>query len=101
MAAAAEVFEAVAPGRYRLHAELRFGSVRRVRAQAQALLAKAPGELVVDLSQVSRIDSAGLGLLVAWLAWAAETHRTLQYVELPAPLLALAKLSEVDRLLSG
>jgi phospholipid transport system transporter-binding protein len=98
-AAVSEPFVATAPGHYRLQAELNFATVTRLRAIGLALFARETGALVIDLSGVSDVDSAGLALLVAWLAWAETRHRSLRYEQLPEPLLALAHLSEVDQLL--
>jgi ABC-type transporter Mla MlaB component len=45
--------------------------------------------------------SAGLALLVDWLANARAHHKTLHYAQPPPALLALARLSDVERLLAG
>ena len=55
----------------------------------------------IDLSAVSGADSAGLALLVEWLSVAKATGQALHYDNIPSQLLQLAKLSDVDGLLSG
>ncbi len=55
----------------------------------------------MDLSGVRRADSGALALLIDWLAWARTAKRVLKYSALPAALLALARLSDVEELLLG
>lgn len=58
-----------------------------------------PGAVTVDLSGVSRCDSAGLALLVDWLGQAVRAGGEAWFKTPPAQLLALARVAEVDRLL--
>ncbi len=53
----------------------------------------------VDLSKVTRADSAGLALLLEWSLSARESGRALRYRNLPAPIAALAGISDVSELL--
>jgi phospholipid transport system transporter-binding protein len=95
-------FVAVSAAAHRLQAPLQFATVAGLRAQGLALIAAAPGaELTLDLSAVPAADSAGLALLVDWLANARAHHKTLHYAQPPPALLALARLSDVERLLAG
>ncbi|RYZ59182.1 MAG: STAS domain-containing protein, partial [Proteobacteria bacterium] len=54
-----------------------------------------------DLGGVDAVDSAGLALLIGWLADAKRTGGTLRYTGIPDRLLAIARISEVDALLTG
>lgn len=56
-------------------------------------------KLVVDLAGVTRVDSAGLALLLEWLRQARSEGRTVTFTGLPEKLLAIARLSGVDGLL--
>jgi len=94
-------FVAASPGVHRLQAPLQFATVPALRRQGLALISAAPSELTLDLSAVPTADSAGLALLIDWLASARAQHKTLRYVQPPQGLLALARLSEVERLLSA
>jgi len=88
------------PGRFDLGGDLTLAWVGPLRDLGRGLLAASKGaELHVDLKGVTRADSSGLALLVDWLAWARTAGRTLRYSNLPAELLALARLSELDSLL--
>jgi len=56
---------------------------------------------VIDCSGVARADSAGLAVLLDWLAWGRRKSRTVSLENLPASLLAIAKISEVEGLLQA
>jgi phospholipid transport system transporter-binding protein len=56
---------------------------------------------VIDLSAVTGSDSSGLALLIEWLSVARGAGRTLRYENIPIQLHQLARLSDVDALLSG
>ena len=93
-------FVATSAGVYRLEAPLTFATVAALREPGLALIATAQGELTLDLEAVSAVDSAGLALLIDWLAAARASACRLHYAK-PAPtLLSLARLSEVEPLLS-
>jgi phospholipid transport system transporter-binding protein len=56
---------------------------------------------VIDLAAVTGSDSSGLALLIEWLSVARGTGRTLRYENIPTQLHQLARLSDVEALLSG
>lgn len=56
--------------------------------------------LEIDLSGVSISDSAGLALLLEWVTWANHTVREIRYTGVPERVLAIAKTTEVDGLLT-
>jgi phospholipid transport system transporter-binding protein len=90
----------LAPGHYALSGVLGLATVTALRREGLQQFMADSGALHVDLSAVSAADSGGLALLVDWLAWAGATGRELHYAQLPASLLALARISEVSELLS-
>jgi phospholipid transport system transporter-binding protein len=53
----------------------------------------------VNLSQVSKADSAGLALLLEWKAQAKTNNTAIRYVALPESLLAIARTTEVSDLI--
>jgi phospholipid transport system transporter-binding protein len=94
-----EIHEA-APGRFEVHGALTFTTARRAREQGlQALRASRARDIEVDCSGVVASDSAGLTVLLDWLAHAKREGRSLRFTNLPAELLAIARISEVDELL--
>jgi phospholipid transport system transporter-binding protein len=71
---------------------------------ASALLeASAPRALpasgVVDLARVSRVDSAGVALLLAWKRRAAAEASALHFTGIPPSMASLAQLYGVQELL--
>ena len=82
--------------------ERTFATARDARQVGTLVLegSRAP-ELVIDFAGVSRADSAGLAVLLDWLAWARRKSRPVRLENLPASLVAIAKISEVDELLAA
>lgn len=66
---------------------------------AQGLQHLSSKDLVVDLSQTLAVDSAAVGMLLAWQRAAQSGQRALQIVNLPENLLSLAHLYGVEELL--
>lgn len=97
----AGAFVPVSTDTYRLEASLTFATVPALYGPGRALIAAAAADLQFDLQRVETIDSAGLALLIDWLAAAKARQRRLRYLQAPPALLALARLSEVDGLISG
>jgi phospholipid transport system transporter-binding protein len=56
--------------------------------------------LEIDLSGVTASDSAGLALLLEWVTWANHTVREIRFSGMPERVLAIAKTTEVDDLLT-
>jgi phospholipid transport system transporter-binding protein len=56
---------------------------------------------VIDLAAITGSDSSGLALLIEWLSIAKNAQQTLRYENVPSQLDQLARLSEVDALLSA
>jgi phospholipid transport system transporter-binding protein len=54
----------------------------------------------IDLAQVTETDSAGLAVLVEWLAHARKLGTVLHYANIPAQILAVARISDLDALLT-
>ena len=54
----------------------------------------------IDLSKVTEADSAGLAVLVEWLATAQKRKSSIHYEGIPAQILAVARISDLDELLT-
>jgi len=57
--------------------------------------------LNIDLVDVTHTDSAGLALLVEWLSEASRQGARVELLNLPAQMLALATVANLDQLLAG
>lgn len=89
-----------AEGHLAAQGPLTFATARKARELGrQALAGTAATGLEIDCRGVSAADSAGLAVLIDWLAAARAARRTLRYSGLPAGLAALARISEVQELL--
>ena len=56
---------------------------------------------VIDLAGVKDSDSSGLALLIEWLSIARAEHKSLRYENIPVQLHQLARLSDVEELLTA
>ena len=89
-------------GRILISGELTFATARDARQLGILVLESSRAEhIVIDCSEVSRADSAGLAVLLDWLAWGRRKPRAIALEDLPPSLLAIAKISEVDGLLKA
>jgi phospholipid transport system transporter-binding protein len=86
---------------YRLEAPLTFATVAALRNPGLALITSGRSALTFDLEAVPAVDSAGLALLIDWLAMARARACPLRYARPAQTLLSLARLSEVEPLLSA
>ncbi|HET7756694.1 MAG TPA: STAS domain-containing protein [Steroidobacteraceae bacterium] len=95
-------FTLVAAGAGRLAAQgpLTFASARRARELGRRALQEGTAQgLLIDCGAVSSADSAGLAVLIDWLALARAAGRPLRFTSLPPGLTALGRISEVEELL--
>jgi phospholipid transport system transporter-binding protein len=90
------------PGRVVITGELTFATARDARQLGVLVLQGSGAErIVVDCGGVTRADSAGLAVLLDWLAWGRHRSRKVTLENLPASLVAIARISEVDGLLQA
>src|SRR5262245_23882773 len=89
-------------GRVVVSGELTFATARDARQLGLLVLQGSGAErIVVDFGAVTRADSAGLAVVLDWLAWGRRHSRKLSLENLPASLIAIARISEVDELLTA
>ena len=86
-------------GDWQLQGELGFASVPSILRHAGVNM---PGkkQLRVDLKGVTRSDSAGLALLVEWLRESELAGNRIEFVNVPAQLLSIARVCGLDDILS-
>jgi phospholipid transport system transporter-binding protein len=88
-------------GKIGVSGPLTFATARAVCAAGIACFVQdGARELTVDCATVAGADSAGLAVLVEWRRWARQQGRRLRYVNLPAQISAIARLSEVTEVLA-
>lgn len=86
-------------GHFSLAGEISFDTAERI-LQASEKLFSEHTRLEIDLSGVTMGDSAGLALLLEWVTWANHTVREIRFSGMPERILAIAKTTEVDELLT-
>lgn len=89
-------------GRVVVTGELTFATARDARQLGVLVFESSRAErIVVDCAGVVRADSAGLAVLLDWLSWGRRRKKPVSLENLPASLLAIARISEVDGLLTA
>jgi phospholipid transport system transporter-binding protein len=86
---------ATTPGRIAISGPMTFATVAELRRDGRRALRAGGDDMVFDLAGVAQADSAGLALLVDWLAWSAAHGRKLRFENLPDSMRALATISAV------
>lgn len=78
--------------------ELTFSTAKGLLDEA-AILFENNHKLHIDLTDVTRSDSAGLAVLIAWIRLAKAGNKEIMFYNVPDQLLVIAKASGVDTLL--
>ena len=100
--AAPAPFEIVvtSPGGFAARGALNFANARAARSEGlHALRTSSARDLEVDCSGITHSDSAGLAVLLDWMAIMKREGRPLCFANLPSSLLAVARISGVDEML--
>ena len=93
-------FEPQEGERSRVNGVLHFTTVTALLRTGSEAIANGRAA-VIDLSGVKDSDSSGLALLIEWLSIARAEHKSLRYENIPAQLHQLARLSDVEELLTA
>jgi phospholipid transport system transporter-binding protein len=90
-----------ANGRLAADGPLTFATARAARLAGLEALKAAPAQrLEIDCAGVTAADSAGLAVLLDWLAAAKLSGHALKFTGLPKDLTTLARISELEQLLA-
>ena len=84
-----------------LDGALSFETLPAVLAQSAEYAARAdlPEKLTIDFARITAVDSSAVALLLEWRRLAERRGKTLEFVNLPPNLLALASLYGVAELI--
>jgi phospholipid transport system transporter-binding protein len=91
-------FTELGEGRFELSGELSFHTAAAALDESKELFS-GHATIEIDLGAVTRADSAGLALLLEWVNWAHRSDRRLRFRNLPAQILCIAEISEVEDML--
>lgn len=87
-------------GKFSLSGDVSFRTAESV-LRASGGLFSGGGDVQVDLSQVSRTDSAGMALLLEWLSKASGAGVQLKFANIPEKIKAIAVTAEIDDFLES
>jgi phospholipid transport system transporter-binding protein len=85
-------------GRFALSGEMTFETAERILLESEEPFEQHT-RIEVDLSGVTKADSAGLALLLEWITWANHTVREIRFLSMPERVVAIARTTEVEQLL--
>jgi phospholipid transport system transporter-binding protein len=91
---------AVGDGQFVLEGPVTFATAGELLATSNELFAGLP-ELSLDLSGVTRVDSAALALLLEWLGQAQRDGRALRIHAIPDRLRSVARLTGTDDIIDA
>lgn len=86
-------------GAFELIGEMSFDTAAEILESSERSFAQYE-DAQVNLSRVSKADSAGLALLLEWKAQAKQRNAVIRFVAVPGSLLAIAKTTEVSGLIA-
>jgi phospholipid transport system transporter-binding protein len=86
-------------GFFSLQGDMTFDTAERILRQSERLFEEHT-QIEIDLSAVTNSDSAGLALLLEWVTWANHTVREIRFAAMPERVLAIARTTEVEALLT-
>ena len=86
-------------GRFALNGSMTFSTAGEILKDSERPF-EDHTQIEVDLSGVTRTDSAGLALLLEWITWANHTVREIRFVGVPDKIDAIARVTEVEGLLT-
>ena len=91
--------EDLGDGHFKLSGEMSFDTAERILQLSEKPFSEHT-RLEVDLSGITMSDSAGLALLLEWITWSNHTVREIRFSSIPERIMAIAKTTEVDALLT-
>ena len=86
-------------GHFAIAGDMNFDTAEKILRASEERF-EAHTQIEVDLSEVADADSAGLALLLEWVTWANHSVREIRFTGMPDRILAIAKTTEVEGLLT-
>ena len=92
------LFDDLGQGRFRVAGFLLAKNARALFEKGKRSFA-GQTRVEVDLKDIERADSAGLAVLLEWVAWSNAQSITITYRDIPRQVISLATIWEVESLL--
>ena len=86
-------------GQFAVEGELSKFTVPSIMGHVLAVIKDASQDLLIDLNDVTRTDSAGLALLLECMTLASKKNLQVHFKNLPAQLWEIAKVSDLEDIL--
>lgn len=86
-------------GKFSLNGRMTFGTAGQILRESEDLFEQHT-RIEVSLAGVTASDSAALALMLEWITWANHTVREITFIDVPDKISAIAKVTEVDSLLT-
>lgn len=87
------------PAVFQLSGQLTYDNAHASVAAGETLLKDHPQRLVLDFSDVDRVDTAGIAVILSWTRYAQKNKQSLVVQGLPEQALALIQNSGLSNLL--
>jgi len=91
--------EDLGDGCFAVSGEMTFDTAEKILRASEARFEEHT-QIEVDLSDITISDSAGLALLLEWVTWANHSVREIRFSGMPEKILAIARTTEVEPLLT-
>ena len=92
------VLEKVGEGQFKLSGDMIFKTANALLKTSCAQF-EDQKNLTIDMAGVRSTDTAGLALMIEWVRHTLGTGKQIRFTSVPAQLLALAEISDVQELL--
>lgn len=79
--------------------EMHFENALELKLLGEAAIKNSADSLEVNCSEVTRAGSAGVSVLLSWMRYALAIGKDLTFSHIPADLLGVAKVSDIDEIL--
>ena len=93
-------FNDLGGGNFEISGDMSFETAEYILRASQRAF-KQHENVRVDMSAVDKADSAGLALLLEWMSWAKQGVAKIDFVAIPASVLAIAHTAELKDLISN
>ena len=93
-------FNDLGGGSFEISGDMSFETAERILRASQRAFEQYEN-VRVDMSAVKKADSAGLALLLEWMSWKRQGVAKIDFVAIPASVLAIAHTAELKDLVSS
>jgi phospholipid transport system transporter-binding protein len=86
-------------GKFRIEGNLDYNTVKQLLDQDSSLFSQNSEHITIDLGGIDRTTSVGLALMLEWLRQARSKNKSIQFINVPEQILAMARISQLETIL--